>query len=177
MNAGAPVPYDSTFSTTIGGYPYGAIVFSAPGTYYVSTVDNNTTAPPSSSWTSMRLVPAFTQLAPAITRVHGVLATSGYTNSITVSGTAGIAGQFIVDAYVNYYTASITNGQITATLTNSINGNSDADGTQVSQTHRIIVPATAGQTMTATLAISASNPLTPSTDISYGVSYFFQPFF
>jgi hypothetical protein len=177
LNAGAPVPYDSAFSATIGGYPYGAMVWTAPGTYYISTADNNTTAPPSSSWISSRLVPAFTQLAPQVSRVHGALITPGYSNSITVSGVAGIAGQFIIDGYINYYTSAITDGEIVATLTNSLNSTQDADGTQVSQYHRIIVPASAGQTMTATFAITGSSSLSPSTAASYAVSFIFQPFF
>jgi hypothetical protein len=44
---GAILPYDGTFQTTIGGYPNGAIVASVtnPGTYWLSTVNNNTSDP------------------------------------------------------------------------------------------------------------------------------------
>ncbi len=47
MQSGAPVAYDSTFQTAIGGYPNGALVqsVSTPGTYWLSTADNNTTNP------------------------------------------------------------------------------------------------------------------------------------
>lgn len=45
--AGAPIPYDATFSTNQGGYPQGAILDSAVvlGAQWFSTVDNNTTNP------------------------------------------------------------------------------------------------------------------------------------
>lgn len=44
---GAPVGYDSSFSSSIGGYPQGAIlgVAGSPGSYWFSTADNNTTDP------------------------------------------------------------------------------------------------------------------------------------
>lgn len=46
QNAGGPVQYDSTFSTSIGGYPQGALLTAASGVaYWVSTADNNTTNP------------------------------------------------------------------------------------------------------------------------------------
>ena len=45
--AGGPVYYDSGFSASIGGYPSGAILSSVStiGSYWVSTVDNNTSNP------------------------------------------------------------------------------------------------------------------------------------
>lgn len=47
QSAGAPVLYDSAFSTAVGGYPKGASLRSVvdPRTLWVSTVDNNTTDP------------------------------------------------------------------------------------------------------------------------------------
>lgn len=44
---GAIPPYNSTFQTTIGGYPNGALVGSVmlPGTYWRSTADNNASDP------------------------------------------------------------------------------------------------------------------------------------
>lgn len=46
MCAGGGFPYNSTFSTAIGGYPKGARVFMASGLgYWRSTADNNTTDP------------------------------------------------------------------------------------------------------------------------------------
>ncbi len=48
--AGGPVFYDSSFATSVGGYPNGAILTSAvtPGTRWMSTVDSNTTSPDAS---------------------------------------------------------------------------------------------------------------------------------
>lgn len=47
VQAGGPIAYDASFSTSIGGYPKGATVASATtfGTFWVSTADNNTTNP------------------------------------------------------------------------------------------------------------------------------------
>lgn len=56
QEAGGMFPYDSTFSTTIGGYPKGAILqASAFGGLWVSTVDNNTTNPDTggAGWVSL----------------------------------------------------------------------------------------------------------------------------
>lgn len=45
--AGGAIPYDSTFSTAVGGYPQGAVIDSGIlyGAQWCSTVDNNTTNP------------------------------------------------------------------------------------------------------------------------------------
>jgi len=49
LSAGAPIKYDSTFQTAIGGYPQGAVISSAAtaGLYWLSLVDNNTSNPDS----------------------------------------------------------------------------------------------------------------------------------
>lgn len=45
-NAGAGFPYDSTFSSAVGGYPKGARVLQASGVgYWLSVVDSNVTDP------------------------------------------------------------------------------------------------------------------------------------
>jgi hypothetical protein len=53
-NAGGTYPYNSAFSTYIGGYPKGAVLGMAAGTgFWLSTIDNNTTNPesgPSANW-------------------------------------------------------------------------------------------------------------------------------
>ena len=59
QSAGGVLPWDSTFSTAIGGYPKGAKVLKSGGTgYWVSTTDNNTTNPDSSGagWVDFGLV-------------------------------------------------------------------------------------------------------------------------
>lgn len=77
FEAGAPIFYDATLSTGIGGYPKGALVQSnvTPGNYWMSTVDNNTTDPDSISaanWVpdpgrlqSGQIVPWFSSTLPA----------------------------------------------------------------------------------------------------------------
>lgn len=46
QQAGAPIVYDSSFQSAIGGYPMGAIIeISAGGPAFMSTVDNNTVTP------------------------------------------------------------------------------------------------------------------------------------
>lgn len=47
QSAGAPVTYDATFQTDIGGYPRGAVVASATtfGIFWISTTENNLTNP------------------------------------------------------------------------------------------------------------------------------------
>lgn len=62
IQAGGPIPYDSTFQTAIGGYPSGAVVESVsfPGAYWQSTVDNNTGSPDSGAagWQPITLADA-----------------------------------------------------------------------------------------------------------------------
>lgn len=46
LQAGAPIGYNASFSTSIGGYPNGAVLPSTtPGLYWRSTADSNTTDP------------------------------------------------------------------------------------------------------------------------------------
>lgn len=49
QNAGAPIGYDSAFSTSIGGYPKGAVLAASAqlGNYWLSLVDNNASNPDS----------------------------------------------------------------------------------------------------------------------------------
>lgn len=59
--AAGVTPYDATFQTAIGGYPQGAVVYTAtntvPGRVWVSTADNNTTNPDTSGagWLALML--------------------------------------------------------------------------------------------------------------------------
>lgn len=59
QNAGAPVGYDAAFSTSIGGYPAGAILATAVGlgSFWVSLVDNNTTNPDTGGANWLRFCP------------------------------------------------------------------------------------------------------------------------
>lgn len=64
FSAGGIVPYDAAFQTSIGGYPQGAIVFSAStfGTAYLSTADANTSNPDAggANWDKFDFLGAYT---------------------------------------------------------------------------------------------------------------------
>jgi len=62
--AGAPIYYDAAFAAAVNGYPQGAIVQSAvaPGDFWMSTADNNTTDPDSVS--AANWVPDPSRIAP-----------------------------------------------------------------------------------------------------------------
>lgn len=93
--AGGPVYYDSGFSTSIGGYPKGAIIQSSvlPGRLWVSTADNNTTNPDSTStanWITLpgttqpgQPVPAFSTTAPP----NSVLANGNTVGNVSSNAT------------------------------------------------------------------------------------------
>ena len=53
-SAGAPVSYDSAFSTAVGGYPAGALLYAAAGGFWwINAIDNNTSDPDTggTNWT------------------------------------------------------------------------------------------------------------------------------
>ncbi|NTG07273.1 glycine-rich domain-containing protein [Rhizobium rhizogenes] len=60
LNAGGLFAYDGTFSTSIGGYPAGAMLKSAStvGLFWLNTADNNTTNPESggANWTAVSTI-------------------------------------------------------------------------------------------------------------------------
>lgn len=74
QQAGAPVPYDGTFSGDVGGYPKGAIVPSASTDYlrWLSIADNNTTDPDAggANW-----IPVWDRPAVRIITATGVVTT------------------------------------------------------------------------------------------------------
>jgi len=82
QNAGGLVPYDSAFSTAIGGYPQGAMLAgTAAGSVFLSTADNNTTNPNSggANWISI-------STAPRVQSGQDTYATAGGTaNALTAT--------------------------------------------------------------------------------------------
>lgn len=89
FQAGAPVRYDATFQTNIGGYPEGAVVESAssPGRFWVSTIDNNSGNPDTGS-TNWRPWPWFHSLAIASnTTLTRVVGWTSYTVAVGVTVT------------------------------------------------------------------------------------------
>ena len=98
--AGAPIPYDSTFATAVGGYPKGAMLDSAitPGAQWFSSVDSNLTNPDdpltSSGWSRVGMpagtpLPSFSTSLPA-----GFVAM----NALTIGNASSNAGYASADA-------------------------------------------------------------------------------
>jgi hypothetical protein len=117
--AGAPVPYDSTFQTAIGGYPKGAIVASATtaGKFWLATTDGNTTNPDTggAGWQALpSLTLGQTWSGANVISGAGSLAFSGAGNGLTGSTTNDAASAGIVGEYV---TASVTKGSHVGPLT------------------------------------------------------------
>lgn len=90
-NAGAPVAWDATFSTAVGGYPAGAIVASTVtlGLYFVSLVDDNTTNPDAggANWAQKNALGTFTTGDVKLT--YKTVADSGWV--MITDGTIGSA--------------------------------------------------------------------------------------
>lgn len=89
--AGAPVAWDSAFSTAIGGYPAGAVVGSTVtlGLFFVSMADNNTTTPDSggANWSPFSVLGGFTTGDVKLT--YKTVADSGWV--MITDGTIGSA--------------------------------------------------------------------------------------
>jgi len=91
-NAGGFYKYDSSFSTSVGGYPKGAVVLNSTATgFWLCTADDNTTDPDSGSsanWIAFGKgpVPLFSDLATTPGVLNQIVSTTGNT-------TAGIGSQ------------------------------------------------------------------------------------
>ena len=84
QNAGATVGYDSVFSTAIGGYPSGAILYAAAGNaWWLSTADNNTSDPDTGGANWQLITDGLTYAGNPNSYVAGVSPVNGFlTNSI-----------------------------------------------------------------------------------------------
>jgi hypothetical protein len=114
--AGAPVGYDATFSTSIGGYPNGAVLSSAAGggNYWISTVDNNTSNPDAggANWAAAGSSGGILQLAvPGAATTY----TQGQNNLQLLRSNSGAAMQ---DTLPGTSPGVLANGTITR-ITNS----------------------------------------------------------
>lgn len=96
QEAGAPIIYNATFQTAIGGYPQGAIVQSAivPGKQWMSTVDSNMTNPDAlgANWsTPAGQLPSGTPIASfsSTTLPSCVQAAGGTIGNVGSGGTTG----------------------------------------------------------------------------------------
>ena len=117
QNAGGFFPYDSAFSTAIGGYPKGAILQAASfGGLWVSTLENNTSNPDTggAGWTSL----AF-EGSQAITVTSADVTVSQLQSAypvIIVSGTLTAARNLIFPAIVGeWIVQNNTTGAFTLT--------------------------------------------------------------
>lgn len=92
VQAGAPMPFDGTFATNIGGYPKGSLIPDATtfGAYWLSTVDNNTSDPAamSGAWQGTTLLVRL--LAGPVIRLSAHLAAAG-TSVIFTADEIGVA--------------------------------------------------------------------------------------
>lgn len=97
QSAGGLFPYDSAFSTSIGGYPKGAMLLMATGLgIWQSTADSNTSNPDTGGANWVQLV--------NLSQFAASLAASGYIKIPVLSG--GVLKNFILQAGV----ASVTTG-------------------------------------------------------------------
>jgi hypothetical protein len=104
VQAGGPVFYDSSFATSIGGYPKGTILSSTivPGYRWLSTVENNTTDPDAggAGWVQdPGQVPTGTPVAAVSTTIpYGYVSANGTTignGSSNATGRANADTQFL----------------------------------------------------------------------------------
>jgi hypothetical protein len=89
-NAGAPVGYDATFSTAIGGYPQGAIISAAIlGNFWFCTIDNNLSNPDTggAGWIGFSPLGQATRIITA----SGAFATNLSDGSLGFNRTSGVA--------------------------------------------------------------------------------------
>ena len=171
LQAGAPVSWDSAFSTAIGGYPYRAVVASTvtPGLLWRSTVDNNTTNPDTggAGW-----VQHLGRVAPQVaTSAQGVILGASYSGSESVTFTAPVAGYVYAWGTLNLNV--VAGATVLCNLV--VNGTTvQYDSTELSQSHQAVVAVTAGESVTVALQVSTG--ANPSVSATYSVGASFQPY-
>lgn len=108
MQAGGLPVYNVAFQTAIGGYPNGAVLVAAAGTFlWISTVDSNVTDPDTGGAGWLPLTPRYA--------AAGVAGGSGAAWTIPHAPAAGAS----VPIYINgvFYLSGVANNGITATVT------------------------------------------------------------
>lgn len=133
-NVGEPATWSSSLSTSIGGYPSGAIVQSAttPGTFWRSTADNNTTNPDASGagWSAWNFIPVGgnAATATALQTARTIAMTGDVSWSTTFNGTANVTGGGTIQAGAvtgsKIASGTITGGNIAGGTVTSSNLNS-----------------------------------------------------
>jgi hypothetical protein len=104
--AGAPLYYDATFATAIGGYPKGAVLASVvvTGMAWISTVDNNTSNPDTggANWTTIYAL-AHTWTALQTFGAGLALPNNVIASSVDTGGTARNLIGLLNDNYLHVY--------------------------------------------------------------------------
>lgn len=107
QSAGGLFPFDSTFSTTVGGYPLGAVLMRANGTgYWQNTVDGNTANPDTGGAGWLPFAPGWTNGTD-----------TGAANACVVNFTPAVPT--LIDGMVLWFKAAAAN---TGATTINVNG-------------------------------------------------------
>ena len=172
QEAGGFFPYDASFSTTIGGYPKGAILQSANGAgLWVSTAENNTTNPDTggAGWTSLAFegLQAITVTSSDVTvtqlqSAYPVLIVSGALTGNRNLILPAIVGEWIVQNNTTgaYTLTAKTASGTGVTLTQNASTYVYGDGTNINFADSAKVASFNGRTGTVTLtALDVTNAL------------------
>ncbi|WP_163006077.1 hypothetical protein [Methylobacterium brachiatum] len=124
QNAGGLVPYDQSFSNSVGGYPSGAILASATvGLIWLNLVDNNTTNPDGASprgWVGIITTATIGNYAPIFPPSSATLYVrpDGSDTGATNNGASNDAAHafFTPEAAIKYAAAKYAGGSSTITI-------------------------------------------------------------
>lgn len=172
QGAGGPVSYDSSFSSSIGGYPRGAVLSAATfGAYWLCTTDNNTTNPDAggAGWLPF----SFIQAATGLTAGEGVQVVSSsaiFTGSIsgtTLSVTAVSSGALSIGMTISDATSAITAG---TTITGLGTGTGGTGTYTVSNSQTVASEAMTAAVKTVGLAfqlLTTENTINPNDLVAF----------
>ena len=110
IQAGGPLPFDSAFSTSIGGYPKGALIPSGvtQGLFWYSIIDNNTSNPDTGGANWLAFYFASQLPLQANTQFYLNSVTGNDNNNGLTSGTAWKTLQAAFTALSKYYSNGFT---------------------------------------------------------------------
>lgn len=157
LAAGGPIPWNSTFSTDIGGYPNGAIVQSAitAGTYWRCDADDNTTNPDvgGANWTAWPPSSSYVG-TPYIDLVINNEPVTPNSKLVVQAATAVLSN-------VSNATAVVSAVNVIVDITVSGAGGLDT-GSEASSTWYYVWLIYNGSTVAALLSLSSTAPTMPS---------------
>lgn len=130
FSAGAITPYDSTFSTAIGGYPKGAIVLGTDSnTRYMSTTDSNLTNPNTGGAGWFNLTSGYLQTSNNLSEIAaaGTTAQTAARTSILAAALAGLATQVfsVANATANAHAVPLSQMNTALALKALLNGDTN----------------------------------------------------